>query len=70
MKKSVPFALLKWLVTLLLIAGYYYFVLPPIHLQSKEFWSFVTFSIIIAVVINAFSQVVAFLRDNKNPTKV
>lgn len=70
MKKSVPFALLKWLVTLLAIGGYYYFVLPPIHLQSKEFWSFVTFSIIIAVVINAFSQVVAFLRDNKNPTKV
>ncbi len=70
MKKSVPFALLKWLITLLVIGGYYYFVLPPIHLQSKEFWSFVTFSIIIAVVINAFSQVVAFLRDNKNPDKV
>lgn len=70
MKKSILFALLKWLITLLVIGGYYYFVLPPINLQSKAFWSFVTFIIIISVVINAFSTIVEFLRDNKKATKV
>ncbi len=70
MKKSIPAFLLKWLVTLLVIGGYYYFVLPPINLQSKEFWSFVTFAIVISVVINAFSQVMEFLRDNKKAVKV
>ena len=70
MKKSIPFTLFKWLLTLLVIGGYYYIVLPPINLQSKDFWSFVTFIIIISVVINAFSQVLQLIRDNKNPTKV
>ncbi|MBR4099999.1 MAG: CvpA family protein [Clostridia bacterium] len=62
--------LVKWLLTLAVIGGYYYIVLPPINLQSKDFWSFVTFVIIISVVINAFSQVIQLIKDNKNPTKV
>ena len=70
MKKSIPAVLLKWLITLLVIGGYYYFVLPPINWQSKEFWSFVTFAIVISVVINAFSQVMEFLRDSKKTVKV
>lgn len=70
MKKSIPFMLVKWLLTLAVIGGYYYIVLPPINLQSKDFWSFVTFVIIISVVINAFSQVIQLIKDNKNPTKV
>jgi hypothetical protein len=70
MKKSVPLAIIKWLLTLVVIGGYYWIVLPPINLQSREFWSFVSFIIIISVVINAFSQIIAFVKDNKNPTKV
>ncbi len=70
MKKSISFSLFKWLITLLVIGGYYYFVLPPINLQSKAFWSFVTFIIVISVVINAFSQIMEFVRDNRKPTKV
>lgn len=70
MKKSIPFMLVKWLLTLAVIGGYYWLVLPPINLQSKDFWSFVTFVIIISVVINAFSQVIQLIKDNKNPTKV
>ena len=70
MKKSVPLVIIKWLLTLAVIGGYYWIVLPPINLQSREFWSFVSFIIIISVVINAFSQIIAFVKDNKNPTKV
>ncbi|MBO5929292.1 MAG: CvpA family protein, partial [Clostridia bacterium] len=70
MKKNIPFALLKWLITLLVIGGYYYFGLTPINLQSKAFWSFVTFIIIISVVINAFSKIMEFLRNNTKTTKV
>ncbi len=70
MKKSIPISIFKWLLTLLVIGGYYWIVLPPINFQSRDFWSFVTFIIIISVVINAFSQVVQLIRDNKNPVKV
>lgn len=69
MKKS-GLIFIKWLITLLIIGGYYYIVLPPINLQSRDFWSFVTFIIIISVIINAFSQVLSLIRDNKNPAKV
>ncbi len=70
MKKSVPFIIGKWIITLAVIGGYYWFILPPINLQSKEFWSFVSFIIIVSVVINAFSQVITLIKDNKNPTVV
>ncbi len=70
MKKSIPLILIKWLITLMIIGGYYWLVLPPIHFQSREFWSFVTFIIIVSVIINAFSQVIQLIKDNKNPVKV
>ena len=70
MKKSIPFMVVKWLITLVVIGGYYWLILPPINLQSKDFWSFVTFIIIISVVINAFSQIIAFIKDNKHDSKV
>ncbi len=70
MKKSFLFIMLKWLITLVVLGGYYWLILPPINLQSREFWSFVTFAVIAIVVINAFSQVVEFIKENKNPTRV
>ncbi len=70
MKKSFPIVLIKWLITLLVIGGYYWFVLPPINIQSREFWTFITFIIIASVIINAFSQVVQLIKDNKNPQKI
>ena len=70
MKKNIPLTLLKWIITLAIVGGYYWIVLPPINIQSREFWSFVSFIIIISVIVNAFSQIVAFIKDNKNPQKV
>ena len=70
MKNKFSKGVLKWLLTLVVIGGYYWIVLPPINIQSREFWSFVSFIIIISVIVNAFSQIVAFIKDNKNPQKV
>lgn len=70
MKKSVTASIIKWLITLVVAAGYYWFVLPPINLQSSDFWGFVIFIIIISVVINSFGQVIGFIKDNKEREKV
>lgn len=70
MKKSIPFMLCKWLITLVVLGGYYWLILPPINLQSREFWSFVSFGVIAIVVINAFSQIVAVIKENRNPVKI
>ena len=70
MKKNIGAVIIKWLVTFVVIGGYYWFVLPPINFKSRDFWSFVSFIIIISVVINAFSQIVEFIKKNKNPVKV
>ena len=67
MKKGVSI-LAKWLITLLVVGGYYWVVLPPINLRSREFWSFVSFIVIISVVINCFSQILYFIKNNKTVT--
>lgn len=67
MKKGI-YVVIKWLVTLLIIGGYYWVVLPPINLRSREFWSFVSFIVIISVVINCFSQILYFIKNNKTVT--
>ena len=67
MKKGV-LSVLKWLVTLLVIGGYYWIVLPPINAKSREFWSFVSFIVIISVVINCFSQIIYFIKNHDTVT--
>ncbi len=56
MKNTTFSKILKWFVSLLIIAIYYWFALPPINIRSQEFWTFVTISIILFIVINAFSN--------------
>ncbi len=65
MKKSIS-VIVKWLITLLVIGGYYWIVLPPINIRSREFWSFVSFVVIISVVINCFSQLLYFIKNNRS----
>ena len=70
MKKNIPLSIIKWLITFVAIGGYYWFMLPPINIRSRDFWSFVSFIIIISVVIHAFSQILEVIKENKNPVKV
>ncbi len=65
MKKFLK-ASAKWLISLVVIAIMYWFLLPPINLQSREFISFLTFSVIIFVIINAFSQIISFFKNATN----
>ena len=47
---------LKALITLLILAILYYFLLPPIHLRSVLFWQFVLYAIVIVTVLNLFTS--------------
>lgn len=71
MKNRFIKSLVKWLVSLVVIALMYWIMLPPINIKSREFLSFLTFSVIVCVVINAFSQLVDFIKNTSNAdTKV
>ncbi len=71
MQKSISKNIIKWLVSIVVIGLFYWFSLPPINVKSREFWSFLTISIIIYIVINAFSQVIELIKSATNSdTKV
>ncbi len=70
MKKGILASVIKWAVTLVIIALYYWFALPPINLQSRDFWFFIGFIIVVSVAINAFSQLIAAIKEMKSPEKV
>ena len=53
--------ILKWLISIVIIFITYWFTLPPINIRSREFWTFVIFSIIVCVAINAFAQIFSFI---------
>ncbi|MBQ3547545.1 MAG: CvpA family protein [Clostridia bacterium] len=59
-------SIVKWLISLVIIAVSYWFMLPPINWRSREFWTFLVWSIVVCVVINAFTQVFDFIRANTN----
>lgn len=71
MKNSIPKSIIKWLVSLLIIAVSYWFMLPAINIKSREFWTFITYSVIICVVVNAFSSVLGFIKTaSSSNTKI
>lgn len=70
MRKGILASVIKWVVTVVIIAFYYWFALPPINLQSRDFWFFIGFIIVVTVGINAFSQLITALKEMKAPEKV
>lgn len=66
MKNNILKSIVKWLVSLVIIALSYWFMLPPINWRSREFWTFLVWSIVVCVVINAFTQVFDFIKANTN----
>ncbi|MEG0664724.1 MAG: CvpA family protein, partial [Clostridia bacterium] len=64
MKKRSPVSILVRIV-LCVVALFllFWFKLPPINFRSGDFWNFVILSIIICVVINAFSTFVEFFKN-------
>ncbi len=65
MNKAIK-GIIKWLISIAVILVAYWFSLPPINFRSREFWTFLIFSIIVVIGINAFTQVLEFLKANLN----
>lgn len=58
------------LLTIIVWSALFYYYLPPINLQSTEFWNFMIVSIVIAVVINLWSIIksIAFKKNDSEGT--
>lgn len=69
MKKVLP-AILRILVSLILIFLIFWFTLPPLNLRSPEFWTFAFWSLIIVVVVNFTGKLLSFLRGLKREENV
>ena len=54
-KKGFVGGLISWVVYLLILALVYWFTLPPVHFQSKDFWHFVLFALVLRLVMSGFS---------------
>lgn len=63
--KKATVILIKTILSIVVLGGAYWFVLPPINLRSTEFYSFVIFAIIAVAVICAFSDFLAALKPEK-----
>lgn len=66
MNNKIVKSILKWIISLVIIAVSYWFMLPALNIRSREFWTFVTYSVIICVVVNAFSSVLDFFKSASN----
>lgn len=69
MKRILP-AVLRILVSLILIFLIFWFTLPPLNLRSPEFWTFAFWSLIIVVVVNFAGKLLSFLRGLKREENV
>ncbi len=54
-KSGFLFGLLNWGIYFLILALVYWFTLPPVHFQSKEFWHFVLFALVLRLIMSGFT---------------
>lgn len=66
-KKGFWAILLNWLIYFVVLAGVYWFTLPPINWHSKEFWHFVLFALVLRVIMSGFEAVRKLI--SQKPTK-
>ena len=63
--KKATVVLLKTVLSIVVLALAYWFMLPPINLRSTQFYSFVIFAIVAVAIICAFSDFIAALKPQK-----
>lgn len=61
--------LINWLIYFVILAAAYWFVLPPLHYQSKEFWHFVLFALILRLVMSGFSAIKKVFKESEDLNK-
>lgn len=70
MKNKVLKSIIKWLICAVIIFIGFWFILPPLNIRSSEFWSFLIFSMLVCIVINAFSQIVAIFKPGDSAKRL
>ncbi len=67
--KKIMRVIIKILLSAFAIFILFWFKLPAINLRSTDFWEFLGISIVICVVINAFSQIIGFIKQFSDNSK-
>ena len=60
---------LGWLLYVVILFLGYWFYLPPLHFQSKEFWYFILFALILRLIMNGFSAFRSVFSDEESFSK-
>lgn len=64
MKKALP-ALLRGIISAVLIFLVFWFALPAINLRSGEFWTFLFWALFIVIAVNFTGNVISFVKSFK-----
>lgn len=70
MKNKVLKNIVKFLIGAVIIFIGFWFLLPPLNIRSSEFWSFIIFSMVICVIIGAFSQIVSLFKSGYSAKQI
>ena len=68
MKKALSIGL-RLLISAVLIFLVFWFTLPPLNIRSAEFWSFLSFSLLILILVNFTGKVISFVQKVSNGAK-
>ncbi|MBQ5821110.1 MAG: CvpA family protein [Clostridia bacterium] len=68
MKKALSIGL-RLLISAVLIFLVFWFTLPPLNIRSAEFWSFLSFSLLILILVNFTGKVISFVQKISNGAK-
>lgn len=68
MKKALSIGL-RLLISAVLIFLVFWFTLPPLNIRSAEFWSFLSFSLLILILVNFTGKVISFAQKISNGAK-
>ena len=68
MKKALSIGL-RLLISAALIFLVFWFTLPPLNIRSAEFWSFLSFSLLILILVNFTGKVISFVQKVSNGAK-
>ncbi|MBR4868923.1 MAG: CvpA family protein [Clostridia bacterium] len=66
-KKGWWITLLNWVIYFVILGAVYWFTLPPVHWQSKEFWNFIIFALLLRLAMSGFEALRKLFSEK--PTK-
>lgn len=67
MKKKIVFSIL---IEIIIMALYYYIVLPPINISSPEFWSFIILFLVTLIILIIFNTITGGIKSLFNKKRI